>query len=563
MTLVLGQRLHAGLGLPQGAQRVVEGITARSELGEPHEIRQRAPRVARADIMLAHLIGDLVRALAPLRLQRFGHRPMQHDARRRHDALVGDVPDALVRDVEALTDGVQDPPAHELLDRFRRLARAAPGRGLEQCEIELAADDRGRREDCARALAEPIEAGVHELLHPPGQRQPDADGDVAVLEGAHRLDDDERVASARVPHALAQSCERRRITSRSRDRLHERHGLRTRQPLERDAHDSIVALAQNRAQTVARLAHQLLVTQRGQHGDRLAGESPAQEHEKTHAQRVRPVQVLEHDENRTPRRNRAKERGDRLEQPCPALRRRRSRRDRAELGKQPRQLDAPRLADARALARLRDRPAAAQRIDPRAERQLLTFPRASDQHAIAVVERARGQLLHEPALADAGFARDDREHAASGARTATRELRPLELGGAADQRDTGHGHRGSPRRAAVVASLDGSRRVRRRGGGLRQQRSVQRARLRFGLDAELLAHDGETRLVLPQRGAAASLRGIEPHERAMNGLLQRVQSEQAHRRLNRALRRRRTHLQAEQSSERVDGLLAKTHALGR
>src|SRR5581483_3135769 len=95
--------------------------------------------------------------------------------------------------------------------------------------------------------------------------------------------------------------------------------------------------------------------------------------------------------------------------------------------------DSPALGQCVGAARILDEPAAAQRLDPRTERQLLAFVGAAEEDAAARRLRLRDQLGQEPRLADAGFAADDGEHPVAGPGTLARARQDFELGGTSDQ----------------------------------------------------------------------------------------------------------------------------------
>ena len=102
---------------------------------------------------------------------------------------------------------------------------------------------------------------------------------------------------------------------------------------------------------------------------------------------------------------------------------------------------------------------------------------------------------------------------------------------------------------------------RRATGALAQDLLVEGLRLRLGLDAELAAEHAHAVLVVAQRRAAPTEIRVQPHQRAVHRLLQRVQRQQPQRRLHRGLRRTRPTLPREQLRESFERHLAQPLAL--
>ena len=73
------------------------------------------------------------------------HLPVQHLPARRQETGRDRLADPVMREVEALPDAVQDPPAHQLLHALGRLPLRHPGGALEQAELELPPDHRRHR----------------------------------------------------------------------------------------------------------------------------------------------------------------------------------------------------------------------------------------------------------------------------------------------------------------------------------------------------------------------------------------------------------------------------------
>src|SRR2546421_738752 len=74
-------------------------------------------------------------------------------------------------------------------------------------------------------------------------------------------------------------------------------------------------------------------------------------------------------------------------------------------------------------------------------------------------------------------------------------------------------------------------------GALLTQLLVEPLGLGFWSHAELTLENIATGLILVERGAAAALPGIEPHQRAMRALLQRLEGENSERQVGPPLAR--------------------------
>lgn len=142
---------------------------------------------------------------------------------------------------------------------------------------------------------------------------------------------------------------------------------------------------------------------RGDHEEERPLVDPAgEEAHEAHAEVVRPMQVLQHQERRPGGGQGLEELGHRLEEPHDVLGalggagRSEMREHAAELAPEP---------HGQAVGRLDETTALADRVDPRAERQhLLGLVRAAGEHPPAVARRERGDLGDQAALADPGLA---------------------------------------------------------------------------------------------------------------------------------------------------------------
>src|SRR5262249_60303853 len=91
-------------------------------------------------------------------LDGLGHSPVDQLPAWRENPARDDPANTVMREVEALSQAMQDAPADQLFDPGGRLLLAEPGRLLEQSELEFAADDRGHGGERLAALPPPPEA---------------------------------------------------------------------------------------------------------------------------------------------------------------------------------------------------------------------------------------------------------------------------------------------------------------------------------------------------------------------------------------------------------------------
>ena len=234
------------------------------------------------------------------------------------------------------------------------------------------------------------------------------------------------------------------------------------------------------------------------------------------------MQVFEQDHDRLSRGQPADQPGHALEQPdhVPARRREPGH---ADFGQQRRELASPGLGQRAERLLVRRHLPAAKRIDPRRQGQhLLVLVAASEEHPGPALERLGDQRRHEAALADAGLTDDRDEVAAPSRRLLERPAQMPELHLAAEERRLvsgrlwdGHARRG---RQPVAR--------RRAAGSLAEQFLVELLRLRLRLDAHLALEHPDALLVLPERRASSPGLGVQPHQRPVRRLLQRVQPQQ-------------------------------------
>ena len=206
--------------------------------------------------------------------------------------------------------------------------------------------------------------------------------------------------------------------------------------------------------------------------------------------------------------------------------------------------------------------ALAQGGDPQAEGQdLLARVGPALDEATALAHRVGGDFLDEPRLADARLAEHCHHPGPAFAGETQRRAHLSQLGGSPDQ--------GEPRGGVSAAwrrGLGGARRTRRRGrlrGSLGEDLLVEPLGLGLGLDAQLAPQGLDADLISAERRRAASLGGIEAHQRPVDGLLERIEGEQAQGRLDGPLRQGGRGLPGEQRAQDAQAQLVQALALAR
>jgi hypothetical protein len=92
--------------------------------------------------------------------------------------------------------------------------------------------------------------------------------------------------------------------------------------------------------------------------------------------------------------------------------------------------------------------------------------------------------------------------------------------------------------------------------------TVELARLGFWFDAEVACEKRDAGFVLSERRPAPARLGIEAHERAVNGLVEWVECQQAGRNLERGVGVRLAHVVREQRLQSRDSERSKSLTLG-
>jgi hypothetical protein len=149
---------------------------------------------------------------------------------RRKQPAVGDVANAIVRELEVVAHGAQHVGPHHLLDRLGGMTLVHAAGRAEQREVELAPDDRGHRGGRLTARAEPVESTRDEVTDALGQRglaRPRAGTAGRGLRSVseHGFHGDEGIALAHGPDARF---ERGHVAADARERTHDRRDVVSR-----------------------------------------------------------------------------------------------------------------------------------------------------------------------------------------------------------------------------------------------------------------------------------------------------------------------------------------------
>lgn len=375
-------------------------------------------------------------------LERLGGGPVQPRAPRRAEALEQGVANERMRELVAsgLARGVDDPAAQRHLEPIEYCARRLPEHAGERVQAELAADHGGRAERLQHEGLQRVQAPADRVAHAFGQRQRARRGRAVVQtslggEQLHELVDEERVAGARLVDGRDELRRDRRALARAkapRPRLRQQTDVVAAEALERQARRGAREAAEGGREIGARV--RLGVAVRGDRQQRDVRQRARDELQREQRRGVGPVQVVEHDDERTLLRDRRQQRRERVEEPEASLvgvqlGRLRGRSERpGELWQQagdPRGALGERCAQRRGVGAtaehapdlhpgpVRGRPAAVPAAAPR--------PRGAARRGVL------DELARERGLADAGLARQQDQAAAAGegAFQARVELRKL------------------------------------------------------------------------------------------------------------------------------------------
>jgi hypothetical protein len=358
---------------------------------------------------------------------------MQRAAMGRQQREVGDLPDPVVGEIEALARRVQHPPPDQLLETLGGVMVGEAGRAVKELELELAPDDGGHARQLAPARTEAVETAGNHIAHPTRQRQAGRTPErLALADCPHGLDHDERIPSARLPHLLGQLRPGGR-RARSSEEPDQRQRLVASEPRQHQTGEPPVLQLVERAAKDRAVGHLLLANADRDQDWRLV-EAATEEREEPEAHLVRPVDVLEHEDERLLEGEMPKQSNKSFEQAqgiAPFRHRRQVRGE--ELRKQPRELGDPDGFQSVQGSRVCQDAALPERVDPGPERQdLFTLVGAAEQDAPAPAFRLGGQIGEEPALADAGLAEERHDLTVSGPRRSQGLVESNHLGASTD-----------------------------------------------------------------------------------------------------------------------------------
>ena len=235
-----------------------------------------------------------------------------------------------------------------------------------------------------------------------------------------------------------------------------------------------------------------------------------------------------------------------------------------QLGKQARELPSPSAAQASEKVDVADHTAGAERLDPRAEGQALRHVvAAAEEHTGAPPRRVLRQLLEQPRLADAGLAGDDDDAPVPLPRLPKVLQEDVEDIRASDEWQSSR--RPWPEWRAPGGCARGHLAHLRRPRGIARRlldQPPEELSLRLGRHPELAPQGLDARPVLPERGAAPALAVVQLYQRAVNGLLERIEREPAQGSIDRARHVSGLDLVIEEAAESRDRSLPQAIAFG-
>ena len=285
------------------------------QAGLAEEVDRLVPHLALAKVGAQREIVGL-QVLGIQRLQSLADATVVQPALGREQLVVDDGLNPVVTEIEPLAHPTQEVAAHQLLDALRRRVRVEATRPFEEREVELAPDHRGHRGELARPVAQAPQSARDQVAHALGQRQrPGIRGNAAFLEGARRLDRDEGVPLAGGPDLLRQVRHRLRVAPGAGERLGEAPGVGTRQREQGQA-----PRVRQRAELLERATRGRGIGQLIIPGGHAQQEPPRRdpardEGEQPQGHLVRPVEILQDDEDRLARGQAFQELGHALEEP--------------------------------------------------------------------------------------------------------------------------------------------------------------------------------------------------------------------------------------------------------
>src|SRR5580704_14589127 len=188
-----GQLLDLAERLAERGQRLLEAVALHASVGEPAQVGHASHGFSRSRVVVAEPPGGVVEPIDAEALERPANRAVQDSSARREEPFVDDLADPVVREVETVietltptvTSAAQDMHPHEPFEGCDEITVVEGARGLQQIELELAADDGSRGHDLLAKGWKARDMRGDELPDPGRHRQvADTVAEDALLEGA-------------------------------------------------------------------------------------------------------------------------------------------------------------------------------------------------------------------------------------------------------------------------------------------------------------------------------------------------------------------------------------------
>ena len=372
---------------------------------------------------------------------------------------------------------------------------------------------------------------------------------------AHGLYGDKGIPLARRPHVIGEPVQGDLIAA-SPDHSYESLRVFAGQGAERQGRLAALAPEIGEGLPKSRDVGQLLLAS-GHHEEKGLVDQPApDERNQTGAHLVGPVQILEHAEQRLSPGQISEQLGHALKDQAHICCGRRGRGAPQDVGHEARELCTDRGREPRRQLRVIGQMAGAKRIDPGPEWQdLLRLVRAPDQDCHPATGRVVRELADEATLPDSRLSEHRNDPTGPAGRAGELRAQLLDLLRAPDELCLATRRlpfdevrrRSRPR----ACRCDGSARP------LPKNLLVEDLGHRLRLDPELALEHADTMLVLAQRGLAPAGVGVEPHQRPVDRLLERIEREELQRRLHGRIGRSALSMVDEEAGEDFEGQLSQ------
>ena len=234
-------------------------------------------------------------------LERLGHRAVKEPPAWLEQPAIGDVSHPVVREVQLVSHRLEHVVAHQLLDGLGRIAFVHGAGRLKQREVERPSDHGGHRRHLPAHRPESVQSPGDEVADAPRQGQGTGLTRVRQLiaiQRADRFHGDERIPLAHGPDLFLHAGERRGIFAGATQRSDERDGVGARERPER--HRCGVGGAGQvlqRSPGVRRL-RKLFLTGGDDQQRRPRRDAATHEGQEAQAHLVRPVRVLQDEDQR-------------------------------------------------------------------------------------------------------------------------------------------------------------------------------------------------------------------------------------------------------------------------